>query len=339
MPDVAARVLRSLAPALERAGCDLDSLLVAHGLLPSELWAHPGARIAWNSFADVLEETADVLGGPEAMDPVGAECLIWNWKTLIALLSRYVTPYAAFQFGVRFVGPAIFRGIHGLVDEIPGGLIETVSIPRDRRDSIEFFWLCRGVMRQFPTTIGWTATSVELTHLDHSAEFRILLSRSETGRANAVEWRNEANLDSDLEELASLGLASIDLGRPQNEQCENGMPLANRLRILLREMNRWLALPVSEAAQKLGMSERSLARWLALEGTTFRAIRDDVRREIAIAQLRRGVSIETVTDHLGFQDVTSFYRAFHRWTGSAPGAYRRERDSSSNGDDRPVSGA
>lgn len=72
MSDVVARVLRSLGPSLERVEYSLDSLLAAHDLSPKTIWSNPAARIPWNCFAEVLEDAADRLGGPQALEAVGA---------------------------------------------------------------------------------------------------------------------------------------------------------------------------------------------------------------------------------------------------------------------------
>ncbi|WP_108667933.1 AraC family transcriptional regulator ligand-binding domain-containing protein [Euzebya rosea] len=76
-------------------------------------------------------------------------------------------------------------------------------------------------------------------------------------------------------------------------------------------------------ARRLGMSERTLHRRLADEGASFQAIATQVRREAAEALL-------VTTDHpladvaflTGFADQSAFTRAFKRWTGLTPTAYR-----------------
>jgi AraC-like DNA-binding protein len=82
----------------------------------------------------------------------------------------------------------------------------------------------------------------------------------------------------------------------------------------------------ASVARSLHMSRRTLQRKLAGGGTSFRALLDDVRRGLAESYLAdRGVSIQEVAFMLGFSEQSSFHRAFQRWTGSAPGRWRRER--------------
>jgi AraC-like DNA-binding protein len=66
-----------------------------------------------------------------------------------------------------------------------------------------------------------------------------------------------------------------------------------------------------------------MRRLLREEGTSVTRIREDLLRDAAITSLVRGE--ETVTqlsERLGFSEPSAFHRAFRRWTGSAPGAYR-----------------
>lgn len=81
---------------------------------------------------------------------------------------------------------------------------------------------------------------------------------------------------------------------------------------------------IERVAEALRISERSVQRYLQDEGTTFAAALDDVRKRHAETALRdRTKSIAEVSSALGFADQSAFHRAFVRWTGTTPGAYRR----------------
>lgn len=72
------------------------------------------------------------------------------------------------------------------------------------------------------------------------------------------------------------------------------------------------------------MSVRTLNRTLAAEGTTYRALLDQLRHELATRHLADDrISIAEVAFLLGF----SFYRAFKRWTGRTPVEFRQDRRS------------
>lgn len=101
--------------------------------------------------------------------------------------------------------------------------------------------------------------------------------------------------------------------------------IATRVRVHLQHTRpRWPGL--AEAAAELHMAAPTLQRQLAAIGTSFQALKDELRRDIAIVRLT--VSDDTFADiaqELGFADSPAFQRAFKGWTGSPPGTYRRRR--------------
>jgi len=78
-------------------------------------------------------------------------------------------------------------------------------------------------------------------------------------------------------------------------------------------------------ARKLGLSERTLARRLKLEGVTFVEVLNDLRRELAIHYLEdQSLSISHIAWLLGFHGPTGFSHAFQRWRGKSAAVYRRD---------------
>jgi AraC-like DNA-binding protein len=99
-------------------------------------------------------------------------------------------------------------------------------------------------------------------------------------------------------------------------------------RLVVEEWSRENALSESALAERVAtamhMSRRTLSRKLEQEGTSFFAEADAVRRETALAYvLDRRLELTEVAFLLGFSHVESFHRAFKRWTGETPVAYRR----------------
>jgi AraC-like DNA-binding protein len=79
-----------------------------------------------------------------------------------------------------------------------------------------------------------------------------------------------------------------------------------------------------EIARALGMSSRSLQRHLSKLGYSYARLLDEVRAGSAKEHLgQRDLSIAEVAYLLGFSEQAAFQRAFRRWTGSTPLAYRR----------------
>jgi AraC-like DNA-binding protein len=84
----------------------------------------------------------------------------------------------------------------------------------------------------------------------------------------------------------------------------------------------------ASVARKLHVSVRTLGRRLEEEGTSFKVLLNDVRRELALNMLVRGeMPIADVARQLDFADVSTFHRAFRRWTGQTPATYRASHTS------------
>lgn len=80
---------------------------------------------------------------------------------------------------------------------------------------------------------------------------------------------------------------------------------------------------LTEVADSLHISTRTLIRRLAAESTSFQNIKDGLRRDLAILELTvSNKSLDEIAHGLGFKSVSVFHRAFKNSTGSTPGAYR-----------------
>lgn len=80
---------------------------------------------------------------------------------------------------------------------------------------------------------------------------------------------------------------------------------------------------LEEVASALHMSQRTLERHLSSHGTTFSTVLDTSRRERALLLAEdRALTVAEIAFRVGYTDVANFTRAFRRWTGVAPGAYR-----------------
>lgn len=116
---------------------------------------------------------------------------------------------------------------------------------------------------------------------------------------------------------ATAVLAMID----QHESM--AIKVKNLLRLQLNEN-----LPRKETiAQQLHITARTLQRRLSDEGTTFQAVLNELRREMADYYLRQtGLSLDDIGIRLGFAESRSFHRSFKQWYGITPGRFREQLD-------------
>lgn len=106
-------------------------------------------------------------------------------------------------------------------------------------------------------------------------------------------------------------------------QYKDSQGVAVRVRSRLRELppTEWSSLEAMAGA--MGVSASTLRRRLEAEGQSYQAIKDRLRRDLAI-QLLSGTrrSVMAIAAELGFAEPSAFHRAFRKWTGARPGDYR-----------------
>lgn len=99
--------------------------------------------------------------------------------------------------------------------------------------------------------------------------------------------------------------------------------LLDQVRILIRRRMASGKPDIAEIATDLGLSERTLQRRITEEGANYRGLLDEVRRNMGQQLLANtGNGIDEVAFLLGFQDTSSFYRAFRAWEGVTPAQWR-----------------
>ncbi|MFT3974028.1 MAG: AraC family transcriptional regulator ligand-binding domain-containing protein [Amaricoccus sp.] len=95
-------------------------------------------------------------------------------------------------------------------------------------------------------------------------------------------------------------------------------------RLLLDALSRG-APTARQVAEALGISERTLARRLVSEGTSFGQVLDEIRRDMALGYLEDPtILLSQIAYLLGYADQSAFSNAFRRWTGQSPSRFRAE---------------
>ena len=159
----------------------------------------------------------------------------------------------------------------------------------------------------------------------HAADYALIYTEHATfGGESLVATLDAASLDwpvrrdaGDLEGFLEGAPGKIAMLYRRDRE------IARAVRDLLA---RSLASPPSldDAARTLGISARTLHRRLDEEGTSYRDLKDGVRREVALARLEKSdASIAEIAAELGYSEPSAFFRAFQGWTGVAPTVHRR----------------
>ncbi|MFG2195458.1 AraC family transcriptional regulator [Streptomyces sp. NPDC048639] len=163
----------------------------------------------------------------------------------------------------------------------------------------------------------------------HRAEYELLLgcpvrfgaertaAAMDARRLSAPVVQDEATLGELLRRAPAALLSRHDYGTTVAEQVR---------RVLVPSLRAGGPARLPEAADvaaRLAVSASTLRRRLRQEGTSFQELKDAVRQDAAIEGLVGGREpIAAVAARLGFSEDTAFHRAFRRWTGTTPGAFR-----------------
>jgi AraC-like DNA-binding protein len=108
-----------------------------------------------------------------------------------------------------------------------------------------------------------------------------------------------------------MGVQWIDVLRCQPMDNHRQPSFTARVRDLLTARG---PLPMPDVARALLVSERSLHRRLADEGTSFSTVLDQTRLELAELLIKRELTSCQIATRLGFANTRSFHRAYRRWT-------------------------
>ncbi len=155
----------------------------------------------------------------------------------------------------------------------------------------------------------------------------------------AVRFSQGANQLRFRKEFLALPLALSNpvTRRVAEEQCERErrrlearVSTVERVQQLLESVQSGRLPGLEEVAERIGVSARTLRRQLSAEGTRFQALQDRVRHGRAQDLLAgTDMSIDDIAFQLGYSDPSNFGRAFRKWEGVSPTAYRVSRQSPS----------
>jgi len=129
----------------------------------------------------------------------------------------------------------------------------------------------------------------------------------------------------------SLQMADAVAARQALSECERELGNLNETSSLLASVRRQLGArergypSLTELARERHVSPRTMKRRLAEQGTSYQTLLDELRRDRALKLLEiESRTIEQIADQLGYSDAANFNRAFRRWLGRSPSAWREQ---------------
>jgi len=326
------RIATTMAvPALLREhAADPVPLLAEFGLEPAD-FEDPENRIRYLTVTQLLERCTEVTrcphfgllvgqrAGTSALGAVGflmqssptvrtaLEILVRNlWVHSPSVAATLVEDGSFATLAVTFQG----SGLEGLVPYLDMGNAIICNIMRG---------LCGH---------HWQATEVRFAHgrPRNLAPFRQFFQaplRFDTGETALVFARSW--LDKPLVSADPL-LHTMMQQRVSEQSMLAHDDIASQLRRMLPSLVTSHSDSLAAAAKRVGLATRTLNRRLAAEGTSYLQLREEARYTIA-RQLLTGTRMQTnqVADQLGYANSSAFTRAFRKWSGKAPAAWRASK--------------
>lgn len=327
---VSSRVARIILAAAEALGADPEALRREVGLDGADLDAADGwigleqENALWDAAARATGTEAFGVRAAVLMERGAFGVLEYalraspDLRSAVARLVRYnrLTHEVA-TFSLVEQGDEA-RLVHGFRGE-PAG---------PSRQAAEFTLACAVLMTAALLGRDWRPRAVRFTHAPpadptwHEAVLGVVRFDAD---ANEMVF-DRADLDAPLVE-ADPALASV-LDRHAEMLLASLPPagdLLQRVRAAIAETLRDGEPTLDRVADRLGASPRTLQRHLADHDTSFQELVEGLRRGLAERYLAdRSVAIAEVAFLLGYSEPSAFHRAFKRWTGRTPGAWRRE---------------
>lgn len=334
---VAHGFVTGMLAGLERLGSDPAPLLAAAGIDLSD----PAQRIPVDRYAALYNRIIAELGDEgfglfsQPMRPGSFEFLcrgMLGAPTLAEALER------AGRF-LRLVLPDLQVTVRRQGDTAHLQIAELRPLgPRDDPARVfAFEWLLRLLHSVACWLVGrglaLEAVSFPYASPPHADDYALVYTEHSAFEAPRLDARLRANLLDLPIRRDEAALAAFLDGAPGKISMlyRRDRELVFRVRDLLRDALP-AALTVTEAADRLHMSPRTLHRRLEEEGSGFRMIKDAFRRDIALSRLTKTRhSIARIAADLGYADTSAFYRAFVAWTGQAPDRFRRQVQASAEG--------
>lgn len=304
-------------------------LVLRRAGLPEDLMNRPGVRVQrdqYYAFARAMEEVVD-----DPLFPVRlAQGLSAEWFSppiFAALcspdLSIAATRLQRFKPLVCPMRLEVERGEWGLrvsYDWLEG----PVESPPNYLVAVEALALVK--LARMGTREDIHPTSVTVTKMPEAREaFEAFLGCELTlSEATAVSF----SADDAVRPFLTHNSAMWDIFEPQLRKrladVAGSASFEDRTRAVLIESLPSGGVSVDVVARRLAVSARTLQRRLREEGTSFKGVVRELRESLArnyLGQTR--LSASEIAYLLGFEETASFFRAFHRWTGTTPEAMRQ----------------
>ncbi|WP_033727760.1 AraC family transcriptional regulator [Pseudomonas cremoricolorata] len=333
--DLSVGFVQPLSEALRQLGHDPAELLQRYGLDAQRL-AQPGARLSIARYMHLGHAAIHASGDLALGLRMGRCSHLANAGLAGITAAQAPTVRDAARTLTRFepLYASNYRGRCSFEEDAEGGWLRFYSIsPYNDYNRFVVDSLLSGWLNQLSSVAGERLLAerlqVEFEAPAYADAYLPLCS-------HAVQFAAAGN-------QLRLSHAMLSRDNPQHcpstwhqllQLCEAELEQRTRVRTLRERITHLLGPQLSggrepdleHVAQQLQLPSWTLRRLLAEEGTGFRELLNDTRRDLAETYIRdTALSFGEIAYLLGFASAEAFQRAFKRWTGGTPGAFRRQR--------------
>ncbi|TDV61217.1 AraC family transcriptional regulator [Pseudomonas sp. LP_7_YM] len=331
--DLSVGFVHSLVDAVRSLGQDPQPLLDQYGLDAARL-AEAGARLSIPRYMRLGHAAIQLSGTPGLGLRMGQLSRLSQAGIAGMTAAQAPNVREAARTLIRFEAlyGSNYRGQSSFHEDSEGAWLRFYSIsPYNDYNRFVVDSILAGWVHQLSTLAGARVTpervDIEFEAPPYAADYAVLSEQA----VNFGAGVNQLRLTQQ-----SLGLRNPDhvpsTWRHLLQLCERELEQLTRTRSLRERITRLLGPllnggrepDLEEVAARLKLPTWTLRRRLAEEGTRFRAVLNDTRRDLAMTYIRdTELAFGEIAYLLGFASAEAFQRAFKRWNGQTPGEYRR----------------
>lgn len=328
--------VHSMARAMQTLGTDPEPLLLEYGLDPARL-AEPHARLSIPRFMRLGHAAIQLTGEPGLGLNIGRLNRFNQLGLAGVTAAQAPTVREAARTLIRFepLYASNYRGHSSFHEDSHGAWLRFYSISpynaynRFVVDSVMASWYCQlSLLAACPLHLD--RVEIEYPTPAYAEQHAALFGCSvEFGAVHNQIRLNQADLSRrNPEHCPNTWREMLALCEERLEQLTRTRSLGERISRLLGPLLHGREPDLNEVAARLNLPVWTLRRKLAEEGTGYRDILNNTRRDLAMAYIRdTELAFGEIAFLLGFASAEAFQRAFKRWSGQTPGDFRRARRS------------
>lgn len=323
-------LLQTLAEVAGEKGIDPHSLCRGLGFGLDDL-QDPAQRISYRQAVAMIQRALKVIPNQGLGLWVGNQNVLGTLGLLGHVLSLCKTLRDAFEVGMRHQhtsGGIVVSSVREASAQVMVEADCRLPFAEVQMFAVEEFFASLLVYGRALVGADFNCVRVEFVHAapDYVDEYHRLLGPDvRFGCLHNCLVLEARWLDVRLPNHHSLALRqAVQLLEIEGAQVHQKVDLIQAVeRAISRDLTR--GSHIEKIAGDLNMSGRTLRRRLTEHALTFETLLEQVRQARTMSLLANPqMSIERITEEVGYSDVRSFRRAFKRWTGQSPSAYRGE---------------